>query len=178
MAFLPVRHHASHAAVVLIVFFYIAPVHLMRVAAQSPDYDGEISDLKEKIERVRKKCADVKSETAGDRQSFFRADSLQRSTIERYTGEKNELLRQYEQTGVRIDSLQLEITDIGRQRRNLEIGGRRFSNCLLQACDRMLATLEQLPPVNIGNHIAALKFLKGEIEGKAVENTEALERFW
>lgn len=150
----------------------------MRVSGQSPDYDGEIRDLKEKIERVRKKSGDVQAEMVKDRQSFTSADSLQRSTIELLTEEKATLHRQYEQTGVRIDSLQLEIDAVTRCCSNLAISRKRFGGGMIKACDRLLAALDRLAPVTVSSHSAALRFLKSEIEGKSVDNPEALERLW
>ena len=178
MAILSVRRHTPHSFNVLVALLLIMTIGTMPEAAPPSDYDEEIRDLKEKIERVRKKSADVKAEIGRDLRSFGSADSLQQGTVRRLTDEKASLAEQYERAGVRLDSLQLEMEDIGRRCNNLAIGGKQFSGGLLDACDRLLAALDRLPPVNIGNHSGALRFLKSEIKGKSVDNTEALERFW
>jgi hypothetical protein len=168
-------NRASHAMMALALFLHVVGI---TVSAQSSDYDGEIRDLREKIAQVRKKHAEVEEETGRDKQSFHTADSLQQSTIQRLTEEKTTLQRSYDQTEIRLDSLQAEIDDIERRCRNLVISGKQFSRTMGKACDWVLAALNRLPPANLRTHIGALQFLKSEIKGKSVDNVEALERFW
>ena len=174
-----VRYPALHRCNLFIALLFIMTIRTMPGAAPPPaDYDDAIDDLKEKIERVRQKCAAVKAEIGNDLRSFRSADSLQRNTVRRLADEKATLAEQYEHDGKRLDSLQLAMEDIGRRCENLVLGGKRFSRSLREACDRLLAALDRLPPATVENHIGALRFLKGEIDGGSVDNSEALERFW
>jgi hypothetical protein len=147
--------------------------------AQPPiDPDAEIDELKRKIELTRKKIKETQSSMADDERSFKAADSLNLRTCQQLLDRRDTLQEQFRVATIRADSLSREIESIRRQCLNLQANQSLFRESMVGACERMLGLLNELPPVNIANHLSALQFLKSELTAQAVENTEAVERFW
>jgi len=147
--------------------------------AQPPiDPDAEIAELKRKIELTRNKIKETRSSMADDERSFKAADSLDLRTYQQLLDRRDTLQEQFRIATIRADSLSWEIESIRRQCLNLQANQSLFRESMVGACERMLGLLNKLPPANIANHLSALQFLKSELATQAVENTEAVERFW
>lgn len=153
-------------------------VHALCVFGQQTDYDEQIKDFKRNIESTRVEIKDMNQSVKDDQRSFQSSDSIHQVTLKRLIAEKDTLTLQQLRTRQQADTVSVEIEGIQHQIRKIDANTSYFRRQLVLTCQKQIDILKTLPPEKLQNHISALEFLKSEIIGNSVENSEAIERFW
>jgi len=147
-------------------------------AQEFPDLEKEINELQGKIKSTNEKIQNVKKKIGDDEKSF---SGYQKQNSD-YSGHQNEelenLKRDYTRLQNETDSLSGIILKVKNNQHELDLLQERYTRLLINACEELKRILSGLPPANIQNQVSACEFLLSELSIKAVDNAEALERFW
>jgi hypothetical protein len=156
--------------------FLILFTHL--IFSQTPNYDDEINEYKQKLKIINDKIESVQNCIKGDKKTSIHADSIYQNNRKNLTQYKDSLYNQFLITNTSSDSILILIENIKRQIQNLQISQNLFRDNLIRSCNIILDKINSLPPSSIQSQVNSLQFLKSEISGNAVENTEAVERLY
>lgn len=143
-----------------------------------PELEKEIADLQKKIAGTKDNIKQVNKKTEADKKAYAKYSKQNDTHNKKQKDELDALKNDYRGLHARADSLAQRIQQIKARQHELDLVQDRFRNILIQSCEELERALGLLPRGNIHEQVNALKFLHSELSVNAVDNVEALERFW
>ncbi len=143
-----------------------------------PELEKEIKDLQKKIRNTQDNIKKVKKKIKADKKTFSSYENRQESYFNRHEAELDSLKSDYSRLHDKTDSLAGDIQQTKNRQHELDLLQEQFTRLLLKACSELKEKLAKLPLKMVHNQISAVDFLRSELSVNAVDNIEALERFW
>jgi hypothetical protein len=143
-----------------------------------PELEKEIADLQKKIETTIDNVKQVNKKIEADTKAFEKYTEQHTTHYQKQQAELDALKNDYKGLHLRADSLARRIQEIKGKQHELDLMQDKFRWMLVQSCEELERALLLLPPGTAREQISALKFLHSELSVQAVDNVEALERFW
>jgi hypothetical protein len=151
-------------------------IALSSAFAQQGDKDSEIKRARKELMQLQTERQKNKLEMAKDRKDF---EEYTKRTAERLAAVKNETASITKEIAVqqrRNDSLAALINYATSQEKQAEMSQNAMQEKLAGSCDRIIANLQNIPPMVRQNLIASAALLKNELRNKSIDNVEAFNR--
>ena len=149
----------------------------MAVRGQESDIRNEIAQLKRERSRVYAEIAEVRRDSAADAEEFREYTARTAVRLRRIGAETDSLRGEIGRFRQQSDSLGALISAQEAVKRRGELAGEAFRSELIEVCEGLAALCRRLPPSGRDRLLSAVRFLAGELESRAVDNTEGLHRF-
>ena len=143
-----------------------------------PELESEIAELRKKIADTRDNIAQVKKKAEADARAFAVYEDQYTTHLKKQKAELDALKDDYKDLHAKTDSLAQRIQQVKAAQHELDLLQDRFRYILMQSCEELERAMHLLPPGNLHEQLHALRFLHSELSVHAVDNVEALERFW
>ena len=165
------------------IFLFLLIICKNSVAQQSTetglaDLQKEIVEWQDKIKDIKLKIKKQEDEITRAKRAFSEHQKRDLSHREKLSVQVDSLRKDASVLIAESDSISRAIESTKTSARNYDLRGDSFRRLLIGFCSKLVGLIESLPPGNLSNQISAVNFLKGELETRSVDESEALERIW
>jgi hypothetical protein len=142
------------------------------------DLENELAEWQDKIKDIKLKIKKQEDETAREKSAFSEHQERDLAHQQKLSAQVDSLRKDAAALIYESDSLTRAIESAKMSARNYDLRRDNFRKLLIGFCSELVELLESLPPGNLLNQVSAVNFLKGELETRSVDESEALERIW
>ena len=142
------------------------------------DLEKEVAEWQDKLEAITLKIKKQDDEIAREKSAFSEHQKRDLAHQQKLSAQVDSLRKDVAALIAESDSLSRTIESTKMSARNHDLQRDNFRKLLIGFCSELAGLIEFLPPGNLLNQSSAVSFLKGELETRSVDESEALERIW